>query len=378
MALAPFFDKAALAAAEILRNYDRHAFEAALDNAVVGLAFDGVAASRPDARHALDLTANLLSRLYPTLALVPLDSQAAEHRVALERAIRSINPDIDLLDTLGVARVCVVIGDTSVQQSVPVVYLGADGWVARISMRRPLGTAGGVNPFGAGAAACLAVALVFRVVFGSQLHPEPGNDEDVSVSVLDLHPGSAKALNPLWAGADLGESVLVGLGAIGNGATWALARAPDVRGILHLVDSETIDATNPQRYVLATLADVRKAKVRLAAEHLTRISVDVRTHAQTWGQFLTERGDWLLPRVAVAVDSAAARQAIQAALPRWVVNAWTQPGDLGLSRHDFVGDQACLMCLYLPDRPRPHLSQLVAEAIGFPFGLRRCSGANGA
>jgi hypothetical protein len=67
----------------------------------------------------------------------------------------------------------------------------------------------------------------------------------------------------------------------------------------------------------------------------------------------------------VAVDSASARQSVQAALPQWVVNAWTQPGDLGLSRHGFVDDQACLMCLYLPDGPRPHLSQLVTDAVGF-------------
>jgi hypothetical protein len=57
---------------------------------------------------------------------------------------------------------------------------------------------------------------------------------------------------------------------------------------------------------------------------------------------------------------------VQAALPRWIVNAWTQAGDLGVSRHTFVGDQACLMCLYLPDGQQPDLSQIVADAIGLP------------
>jgi hypothetical protein len=71
----------------------------------------------------------------------------------------------------------------------------------------------------------------------------------------------------------------------------------------------------------------------------------------------------------VAVDSAEARRTIQAALPRWIVNAWTQRGDLGVSRHSFLGDQACLTCLYLPEGPQKHEDQLIADAIGLPGAL---------
>ncbi len=62
--------------------------------------------------------------------------------------------------------------------------------------------------------------------------------------------------------------------------------------------------------------------------------------------------------------------AVQASLPRWVVNAWTQPGDLGVSRHGFIDAYACLMCLYLPEREVPGHDRLVAEAIGLPNELR--------
>lgn len=71
----------------------------------------------------------------------------------------------------------------------------------------------------------------------------------------------------------------------------------------------------------------------------------------------------------VAVDSATARREIQASLPRWIVNAWTQPGDIGVSRHSFAGNQACLMCLYFPEGGGKNEDQLVAEAIGFPDKL---------
>jgi hypothetical protein len=159
---------------------------------------------------------------------------------------------------------------------------------------------GSVNPFGAGASACLGVARAFRVVFRSQLRHQPAAEEheEACLSLLDLHPSSAAPLNPDWAGVDLGDSFLVGLGAIGNGAVWALRRAPDLRGILHLVDAEAVDGSNPQRYVLTSLADIRKLKVDLAAEHLAGTTIDAKTHPQTWGQFLAGRGDWQLPRVA--------------------------------------------------------------------------------
>ena len=53
-------------------------------------------------------------------------------------------------------------------------------------------------------------------------------------------------------------------------------------------------------------------------------------------------------RLLLALDSAYHRRAAQASLPRWIANAWTQPGDLGVSTHDFL-DGACVYCLYLPD-----------------------------
>lgn len=78
-----------------------------------------------------------------------------------------------------------------------------------------------------------------------------------------------------------------------------------------------------------------------------------------------ERNNWHLLRVAVAVDSARARCEIQASLPRWIANAWTQPSDLGLSCHKVSSTDTCLACLYWPRQPIKNETQLVAEAIGF-------------
>src|SRR5205814_812863 len=64
-------------------------------------------------------------------------------------------------------------------------------------------------------------------------------------------------------------------------------------------------------------------------------------------------------------DSARARCEIQASLPRWIANAWTQPSDLGLSCHKISTTDVCLACLYWPNQTVKNETQLVAEAIGF-------------
>jgi hypothetical protein len=165
---------------------------------------------------------------------------------------------------------------------------------------------------------------------------------------------------------DLGEIYLVGLGAVGNGALWALARTPELSGVLHLIDHETVELSNLQRYVLTTQKDIDEPKVLLAAKQLAGTNIEARPHQQRWGDYLRSVPTWKFERIAVAVDNAEARQAIQAALPKWVVNAWTQPGDLGVSRHGFLGGGACLTCLYFPDEMGQHLDRIVASAIGLP------------
>jgi len=70
----------------------------------------------------------------------------------------------------------------------------------------------------------------------------------MDASLVDFAPHRVHA--PGLAEIDIGEAFLVGVGAIGNAAVWALARTPGLRGHLHLVDGERLDISNVQRYVL--------------------------------------------------------------------------------------------------------------------------------
>ena len=57
---------------------------------------------------------------------------------------------------------------------------------------------------------------------------------------------------------------------------------------------------------------------------------------------------------------------MQGSLPRWIANAWTQLGDLGVSSHCFLGQDACLACLYLPTQKSKSQDQIVAEGLKIP------------
>jgi hypothetical protein len=365
MALANFFDKAAVAAAQALQGVDYASLAASLEARVVGLAFDDHAVTRPEGKLALELAINLLARLYPRLAIIPDGARAGADVENLIAIAHSINPEIQVVANGDTATAVLAAGDTVVRTAAPVVYMGSEGWSARISSKGPVGSGDSLNPFGAGAAACFGAANIFRLLFGAHL-PEGKVDEAFSLSLLEYDPQSAEPYNPPLEPVALGESYLIGLGAVGNAAAWALAKVPALTGILHLIDHETVELSNLQRYVLTSQEDVNSPKVVLAAKQFARTNVEARTHQQKWGDFLRGVSDWKFERMAVAVDNAEDRQAIQAALPKWVVNAWTQPGDLGVSRHGFLGDDACLMCLYFPDEAGQHLDRIVASAIGLP------------
>ena len=365
MALANFFDKAAMAASQVLSGVNHASFAAALGAQNIGLAFDDAAADSPEGRRTLELSINLLSRLYPRVSIIPEGSRAEAAVEGLVAAANAINPEIEIGADAASVTLFLAAGASEIRSTAPVIYVGSDGWVARVSTRGPVGSGSTGNPFGACAAACLGAANVFRVAFGAHL-PAGRPDEDLTLSLIDYDPRAAEPPNPALTAVDLGESYLVGLGAIGNGSAWTLARTPGLSGVLHLVDGEAVELSNLQRYVLTSQKNVHGSKVAIAADQFRGTGVEARPHPEHWGDFLRGVPSWHFERVAVAVDSDVDRIAVQASLPRWVVNAWTQPGDLGVSRHGFLGEDACLTCLYLPAGEGQHLDRIIAEAIRLP------------
>ena len=361
MALADYYGRSALAAAQALGGgFDQTRFRALLEATAVGVAFSVTAADASEGRRLLEMTVRLLARLYPRMQIDP-GSGAENEADRLARLARNINPNIELVERE--AKVGIRVGGGASPYP-DTVYAASNGWDAYVSLSDTPPVGDSTLPFGAGAAACLATANVFRRVF---IGDWPNTaDRDLVFSTFDLTAAPTSMGSTAIVGrVRAEEGVLVGVGAIGNAVLWALAEAPG-EGRLHLVDHEYVELTNLQRYVLAERDDEGAVKVEIGSRSFRTSSLVAVPHALTWAEFASRFGySW--PRALLAVDNAADRRAIQASLPRWIANAWTQPGDLGVSVHpSFTDGGACVACLYLQKQRLKNEDELIAEALGVP------------
>lgn len=113
------------------------------------------------------------------------------------------------------------------------------------------------------------------------------------------------------------------------------------------------------------MADDGASKVRLGAAAFSDSSLNVHAFLTDWAGYVAGQGHHHFDMVAVALDTARDRIQVQGALPKRIVNSWTQSGDLGISRHRFDDDNACLACLYLPTGQRRSEDAIIAEELGF-------------
>ena len=353
MALADYFPRDAAAISQVLQGFEKNAFVEKLESVKLAIAFGEEASSTWDGRNLLDLSVRLASRLYPSLTFVTVPASAGFANELKALAI-TINPNIEVCEA-GIPDLVLSIGADAPPVDSPTVYAGCDGWVARVGTEGQFKVNEQNNPFGAGFAACLAAASLFRFLFFPD--GETLLDGDTSF------PPDAASFPNLVESELAGPLVLVGVGAVGNSTSWALARTPLI-GQIHLIDHQAVELSNLQRYVLCERSAEDGVKVEIVAKDFVGKLQPI-SHKATWASFVETNG-YLWDRVLVALDSAHDRRAVQGSLPRWIANAWTQLGDLGVSSHTFLGKGACLACLYLPTQESKSEDQIVAEGLKIP------------
>lgn len=334
---------------------DRTSLEARLESVVVGI--ECAPPESGDAAIACELLVNQLARLYPSLCLVGDDAGVAR---ATEVA-RSIHPGIRVVEDPALASVGVETWTGVFPSSVPVVRMAIAGWSAMVGHSVALDRRDRTrNPFAAAAGASLANAAVFRRIL--LRHDETALD----TRHLDLFRfgSTPDADAPALAGADLDGLMVVGVGAVGNAALWVLGQLRDCRGEVLVVEPETVDLSNLQRYVLTTDGDVGVEKTTLAGRALAATGLSLRVEKKRIEDVEPTSLPSPLRRVLVTVDNVRGRRIAQALLPRQVFNGWTSATGLGASWHDFGEKQACLACLYHPQGPAPSQIELVASALG--------------
>lgn len=320
--------------------------------------------SDPAALVGAQLLVNLLSRLYPRLRL----SCPQVLKQSLLANARRTNPQIEVVDDPGAGRELSVAFGGEPDEVDADVHVTASGWLVIIDggstggdaaagpvMRRP------ANSLAWQVAACLTSAELFRAAFSDVLgrHArrcrQPGQ-----FNLLNGSQSDADCLTDL-RGVALPDLHLAGGGAIGQAALLAL-RDSGVRAKVTVVDPETVGVSNLQRYVLSNLPDVGRLKVDVVVNSMAGGGVDIVPVATVWGQ--DSRSAPRRPVVLAALDSARDRLGVAAGLHNRVYNAWTQPADLGWSRHERFGTDPCLACLYLPTGPRPSEDEQIAAALG--------------
>ena len=353
MAIPDYFHRNAVAISQAISGLDEARLESVLGDVCVGVTI-GPDARGKEGRAIVDLLVRLLARLYPSVAVREEGvGRLADEAKALARRI---NP---LIDLSGRPTVELVVGSARMQpQASRTIFTGSSGWVGRVSTREAQGCGDSNNPFGAGLAACLSASDLFRFLF------LPGNElnGDAEFGVPDGigSPGDGAVIE-----GDVGSFVLAGGGAIGNAAVWALART-EVTGSIEIVDHECVDLGNLQRYVLAERHEEGKPKASALAGCLGG-TLQARGNESRLAEFL-QRKRHRIDNLLLALDSAKDRCGAQASLPRQIANAWTRPGGLGVSVHNFL-EGACVNCLYLPDGQQKNEDEKIAEAFGVPDKL---------
>ncbi|MCY4421282.1 MAG: E2 ligase fold family C protein [Gammaproteobacteria bacterium] len=352
MAMPDYFGRNAVAISQALSGLDEKRLEAELSEVCVGITI-GPDASGYEGRALVDLLVRLLARLYPAITIRALQNTKLSEEAS--NLASRINPCIELS---GAPTVEIVIGKTRIRRSAPQrIFAGADGWSGTISTIRSQACGDSNNPFGAGVAACLAAANLFRHIF----LPEVGLNRDSKF----LIPHADKISRSVNLNGDIGNMVLAGAGAIGNAAAWALARTP-LNGSVVVVDHERVDLGNLQRYVLTERNDEGNQKAKFIAKKFS-MGLSAKAYDRELAQFL-QKQKHRVDRLLLALDSAQDRRTAQASLPCWIANAWTQPDDLGVSTHDFLGG-ACVYCLYLPNGTSKNEDEIITESFGVPDRL---------
>ena len=235
------------------------------------------------------------------------------------------------------------IGHTDIPEK-NAVSVGADGW--NVSSGNGANLSDNPNPVGPFFAATLAAAEAFKAAFGgsrNRMVPLPPDH------VWNSWYGDARQM-PEAGDIDLGEIHVFGVGAVSHGALWVMRDWPGrIRGRIHLVDPDTYDVSNAQRYLGMREGDMGMPKVECAAAALQKAhsEIEVVCHRMDMNEyFATENPECLVGLAVCGLDSKDARRQLALKLPRRVVNMWTSGFHAGAARFGFGSGWPCMYCAY--------------------------------
>jgi molybdopterin/thiamine biosynthesis adenylyltransferase len=297
---------------------------------------------------------NLTARFHPRLQIVVPDDITTSVwapfaydpnlQVCLGNIARMIGTTVD--DGGDDVDILLSVGETELEAKHKIT-INSDGWLSFLSTvdSETSFVSRNQNPIGAMSAACFGAAEAFRrmlELLGSNDRRTRLRHENLIFSALDYSTGNRTAPNPHLPETTRVENVVVvGAGAVANGALFALSNA-NAEGSISLVDPQTFDETNLNRCLMACLDDVGTSKVAaIAARRPTSLSVI--PFECRYEQFSGRREKQDL--VVSTIDENDSRIVIQSDLPKVLLHGATGEHVASVSRHTFL-DGACLGCLF--------------------------------
>ena len=315
------------------------------------------------------LAVNLLSRMFERVhAVFPEEVAVHRHPWHLKTAGAVVDELVETMDgnlQVGPPQRSDVVLSVGNEHSTPAyrtVVIRGSHWCAALDCDLP-GAGNGV--LGSLYAATMGAAQVLLHVLemeGAPYKPMSG----FHFSLLDHTPFGLDSQPP--NAVQVSEAHLVGLGAVGSAAVYTLAHLDSISGAIHLIDNETIEEPNLNRYVLARQQDIGEWKVDVAALALSDTAIRAAPHRGAFATYAKENGGEVNLLLS-PVDSQGGRRALARMLPRRVINAATGGTTVTVSTHGFADGKACLHCLYLPAPNRDTPEHIMARDMGLSPSL---------
>lgn len=378
------------------------------DKSKIGITISEAFAARRDGQLLLWMTSNLICRLKGVVSeleiRVPPSVQTSAPRY-MPFGSTSPNLRTALSDALGhCARACRVectSGDDLRPYLDAVVVLGQDaatssealfmksaacsGWLAYVGDKEDLcdlNLPETGNPFGAFAAACIAVGEVYKSVCG--MKPDKGDMIDsMCFSAYDLRcrlkPWGNLENPPVDGPVDLGNLHVCGAGAVAHAFCQTLLPMDGLAGNLFFIDQsadpnnpdEKIEPTNLARYIMASNQDEGGDKAGLLADRMSASGIQTGFSDDGFEAYVNRANNVKLPHVVSCVDNNGARHAIQDRIPKMIHGGSTSDLRSQVSVYDLgCNDCQCLKC-YNPKKDTASDTEVYERLKNMPMEQRR-------
>jgi hypothetical protein len=270
----------------------------------------------------------------------------------LLRVGKNMLPGVEFIahEPEGEVDLAIGLGDTPIHiRARRRIRLNAEAW-AGIIMRedRPRPWDANLWPLGALAAAGLGAGEAFKIAV-SKLLPHALSPENTAARFANTDEFRFELAPPDTPFCrDLGEIDCVSGGAITNAVLYCLSRIPAVTAQGRIIEPDTADLTNLNRYMLLLRSDREAPKAHQLAQLLGG-GLRFQPIPERYESALIDRIAPLAPVVIVGVDHIPTRWAVQQATPEWlVIGATTHWSAMASFHSEGLG---CARCLHNEDDP---------------------------